>query len=119
MSAAVDPLDGPRWSLQAKRCSVRGGCDAEGAVEVPAQGGGGPHAAAGRDLVDGGVGSFEELLGAGDPLLVEPVERSSLELRLHPSGELAGAEVGAGRFPGSTPGRWRRRRSHGNRVRLR
>ena len=65
-----------------------------GAVEVPAQGCRGAHAAADGDLLDGGVGAFEELLGAGDALLVQPVERPDPQLGVHPAGELPGAEAG-------------------------
>ena len=81
-------------SLRPERRPVRRRGHADGAVEVPAQGGGGAHAAAGGDLLDGGVGAFEELLGAGDALLVQPVERPGLELGVHPAGELPGAEAG-------------------------
>ena len=78
----------------AERRAVRGRSHTQGAVEVAAQGGRGAHAAAGGDLLDGGVGAFEELLRARDALLVQPVERTGLELGVHPAGELPGAEAG-------------------------
>jgi hypothetical protein len=63
-------------------------------MEVSAESGGGAHAAAGGDLLDGGVGTLEELLGPPNTLLVQPVERPSLELCVHPAGKLPGAEAG-------------------------
>ena len=71
-------------------------------MEVPTQGGRGAHAATGRDLLDGGVGALEELLCTCDALLVQPVERSGLELGVHPARELPGAEAGV---PGEVPHR--------------
>ena len=66
-------------------------------MEVATQGGRGAHTAAGGDLLDGDVGALEELLGPGDALLVDPVERPGLELGVHPAGELPGAEAGVSR----------------------
>jgi EmrB/QacA subfamily drug resistance transporter len=74
--------------------AVGGRADAEGPVEVSAQRGGCAHAAPRGDLFDGGFGPLEQVLGAGDALLVQPSERGEPGLGAHPAGELPGAEPG-------------------------
>ena len=83
-----------RSAQSAERRAVRARSDTQGAVEVAAQSCRRAHAAADGDLLDGGVGAFEELLRAGDALLVQPVERTDPQLGVHPAGELPGAEAG-------------------------
>lgn len=61
---------------------------------MAAQRGGRAHAAPRGDLLDRGLRALEQVLGAGDALLVQPAERGEPELRAHPARELPGAETG-------------------------